>query len=172
MRTKQQFWLSVVVSACCLVAGLHATPAAACDGNKEPKQRIEACQKLLKQSGQTKANIAITLSAIAAIYLETNNLDIAMEYARRAIAADAKSSLGYSARGMVWTERGDIPRAIKDFDQALNLPAIAEIRHVTYLGRGTAYWRLEEREKALADFDRLRTCTMPCSFNDLGLFCN
>lgn len=56
----------------------------------------------------------------------------------------------YLLRGVAWTERGDVPRAIADFDEAVRLkPA----DFAPYFYRGLARYKQRNYDRAIADYD-------------------
>ena len=67
-----------------------------------------------------------------------------------AIKLDPKYATAYNNRGLAYSDLGQIPRAIQDFDQAIKLdPKDAE----AYYNRGLAYLRLGQYARAIQDFD-------------------
>lgn len=60
-------------------------------------------------------------------------------------------SVVYRRRGGAYLDKGDLDRAIADYDQAIVLdPAHAD----AYNGRGRAYWTKGDKDKALPDYER------------------
>jgi tetratricopeptide (TPR) repeat protein len=69
--------------------------------------------------------------------------------AAQAQGSRADSAVSYFARGREWQAKGELERAIADYDQALALnPHRAQI----YANRGMAWLRLGQEDKAAADF--------------------
>ncbi len=75
----------------------------------------------------------------------------AMEWANKAIEADAKDARGYLLRGMVHEVLRQHTEAIADFDRCLQRdPRLAE----AYDHRGSEQFKLGRIKESLADFDR------------------
>lgn len=61
------------------------------------------------------------------------------------------TALLYSERGMIWNERGEHDKAIRDYDEAIRLdPGLKQF----YNNRGVALVDKRNFDKAIADFDR------------------
>jgi hypothetical protein len=62
---------------------------------------------------------------------------------------DPKSALAYNNRGAAWREKGDLDRAVADFDQAIRLdPKIAN----PYANRGPIWRAKGDLDRAIADY--------------------
>ncbi len=54
-------------------------------------------------------------------------------------------------RGFMYATKGDYPRAIEDYDQAIRLsPGVA----VAFYNRGVAYARTQDFDRAIQDYDQ------------------
>src|SRR5262245_42415798 len=61
------------------------------------------------------------------------------------------TAISYIERGAAWLSKGDLERAIADFDLAIaSDPNLA----CGYNSRGAARWRLKDYGRAVADFNR------------------
>ena len=76
----------------------------------------------------------------------------AAELVAKAIAADPRSPLGYTARGQLLAGERQYAKAVADFDQAIKLdPKVATV----YQARGVGLFMLGRFAPAVADFDKV-----------------
>ena len=67
-----------------------------------------------------------------------------------ALRLDPKLAMAYNNRGFAYSKKGDLDRAIADFDEAIRLdPKYA----LAYLNRGNAYYRKGDQDRAIADYN-------------------
>ena len=68
----------------------------------------------------------------------------------KAITLDQKNAEAYVGRGGVYRAKGDIDRAIEDYDKAISLDSKFA---PAYAGRGDAYQAKGDLDRAIADYD-------------------
>jgi rhomboid protease GluP len=78
---------------------------------------------------------------------------------------EAKSAVGHRVRGETYLRRGEIERAISEFDSALELD---DELWAAYLYRGEAYLNQNELAAALADFETVVGSPAPDEFRGLA----
>ena len=63
---------------------------------------------------------------------------------------DPKLALAYDNRGNAYARKGDLDRALADYDEAIRLdPKLA----LAYYNRGNAYAKMGDPDRALADYN-------------------
>jgi tetratricopeptide (TPR) repeat protein len=82
-------------------------------------------------------------------FLRENQLDNALANFDRALELNSKSSEALTQRSRTWLRHGDPQKAVDDATAALAI----EAREETYGVRGDAYRKLQEFDKAVADYD-------------------
>lgn len=113
MRTTQRLWRVAGVG----VLGLALLGCTATSGGKQASQ-----DSIMTSFDMTEARKrAIIRLQLAAGYLERNQLEIALDEVKRAIASDPKYSLAYNMRGLIYAQIGDKPTAEASFRRALSL---------------------------------------------------
>lgn len=78
-----------------------------------------------------------------------------MVYAEKAIAVDPFNFIGYYTRALVWADRKDYEKAIKDYTKAIELNL--DFANAYYY-RGLVWQNLNKNNKAIADFDKAIEC--------------
>jgi len=74
-----------------------------------------------------------------------------MVYAEKAIAADPFNFIGYFTRALVWADRKEYKKAVKDFTKAIEFNLdFAD----AYYNRGLAWQNLDKKDKAFADYNK------------------
>jgi tetratricopeptide (TPR) repeat protein len=82
-------------------------------------------------------------------FLDVNQLDSALANFNRALELDARNVAALTQRSRAWLRRGDAQKAIDDASAALEIAR----REETYGVRGDAYRKLQQYDKAVADYD-------------------
>jgi tetratricopeptide (TPR) repeat protein len=73
----------------------------------------------------------------------------------RLIQGNPRNSIAYASRGFAYELKGDVARAIADYDQAIRLnPTDARIYALTYTRRGMLHYNKGDHERAIADYDQ------------------
>jgi tetratricopeptide (TPR) repeat protein len=98
------------------------------------------------------ANLALAYHYRGAEYLKTDRPDNAIADLERAIAMEPRRyPTAYSDRGIAYRMKGDYPKAIADYSEAIRL---WPDWHDWYLNRGIAYAANGQHREAIADYDR------------------
>jgi tetratricopeptide (TPR) repeat protein len=95
--------------------------------------------------------VSVVFSSAAKNLSLQDKILIAAPYFEKAILADPRSDIGYSARQIVRQISGNLPGALADANKALSLKPNQPL---LYQNRGVAYWELGNFRAALADFNR------------------
>ncbi len=82
-------------------------------------------------------------------FLDDNELDNALANFNRALEIDAKNATALTQRSRTWLRRGDVQKALADATASLEI----ERREETFGVRGDAYRKLQQYDKAIADYD-------------------
>jgi tetratricopeptide (TPR) repeat protein len=82
-------------------------------------------------------------------FLRENQIDNALANFNRALELNAKSSVALTQRARAWLRHGEPQKAVNDATAALAI----ELREESYSVRGDAYRKLEQYDKAVADYD-------------------
>ena len=91
-----------------------------------------------------------TLHAIGNAYLQTDDLEHAIEKYSKAIKMEEVSAF-YTDRASAYLKQTEYRKAITDYDKAISLD---KNNARAFTNRGKAYFELQEYKKAIADFDK------------------
>src|SRR5215467_1073897 len=89
-----------------------------------------------------------------AICVAPGNQD-AIAACSRLIQGNPRNATAFISRGFAYERKGDVARAIADYDQAIRLnPTDARVYALTYTRRGMLYYNKGDHERAIADYDQ------------------
>jgi tetratricopeptide (TPR) repeat protein len=75
--------------------------------------------------------------------------EVAMKDFGKAMAIDPTLEQTYTQRGLLWRSRGDLPKALVDFDRSIAIQPRAD----TYYQRGLTYQMLGDPQRAASDYN-------------------
>jgi len=87
----------------------------------------------------------------AAAHLGANDYAAVVADCGDALSRDPKLAYAYTLRGIAFREMGNLPKALENFDRAVQLSPGLD----NYFQRATAYQALGEHTKAIADLDEV-----------------
>jgi len=79
-----------------------------------------------------------------------NHKDAALADYESALSVDPNFAPAYTARGVIFVERGDLPKALKEFDQSIRVRPTIE----GYYQRGRIHYGLKQLREAIDDYDQ------------------
>lgn len=129
-----------------------AKPAAYGDWNActvdDPRQRLEACRKLVDAAAPGSAGRAASHLADGLSLAWQDNLDGAIAAFDQAIAISPRLSFAYLNRGLVYARKGELDRALDDLNRAVRYaPDVAR----NYYGRSLLWRQGGDAKRAEAD---------------------
>lgn len=116
--------------------------------------RVTACTEILQDTALNKGMRSMALAARGAALHYMGEGDSAISDLTHAIALNSRNHFAYDARAFAWREKGDLDRAIADFDKAIEynwLSADNAGLAVSYSHRGLTWQLKGDRKRALAD---------------------
>ncbi len=102
-------------------------------------------QKAVELNEQRKGNFAAPYVNLSALHNRTGNIDAALEYARKAVAVNAKADRGWFQLARAYERRGELEAAVDALGRAL---AINSRASTYYYVLGTLYRRLGKQQES------------------------
>ena len=144
----------LIASASTAIAQTNKTtsPFEACFGmNASHEQRLKYCTIVIDMSAATKEQRSFAYSRRSSSYLNSGQIDLAIEDATKAITISPSNVDGYVSRAQAFDTKRDFDSAISDFTKAMSLSKKKDF--TTYLGRALAYSSKKNYSSAIKDFD-------------------
>ncbi|MEP7005493.1 MAG: tetratricopeptide repeat protein [Sphingomonas bacterium] len=114
----------------------------------DPKQRLDACRKLVDPAAPGSANRAAARVADGLSRAWQDDLDGAISAFDQAIAISPRLSFAYLNRGLVYAHKGELDRALEDMNRAVRYaPDVAR----NYYGRSLLWRQRGDAKRAAAD---------------------
>ncbi|MEO8375936.1 MAG: tetratricopeptide repeat protein, partial [Sphingomonas bacterium] len=114
----------------------------------DPKQRLEACRKLVDPAAPGSAGRAAARVADGLSRAWQGDLDSAIAAFDQAIAISSRLSFAYLNRGLVYAHKGEFDRALEDMNRAVRYaPDVAR----NYYGRSLLWRQRGDAKRAEAD---------------------
>ncbi|MFT3994080.1 MAG: tetratricopeptide repeat protein [Dysgonomonas sp.] len=130
------------------------------DSLKNPEDRIRNLDSIISRINsddalitERKKNIVLKecYSFISSEYCDLKNYTKAIEICNISLSIDSSDAGGYFSRGVAYQGRGDVEKALADYDKAIS---INDNYTDAYYNRGVLYDNLENYEDALKDYTK------------------
>lgn len=118
--------------------------------------RVTACTEILQDNALNKGMRSMTLAARGAALHYMGDADSAISDLTQAIALNPRNHFAYDTRAFAWREKGNLDRAIADFDNAIEYNRLSADNSglaVSYSHRGLTWQMKGDKNRALANYN-------------------